>query len=123
MSLLFPEYDKDTEIWFEKQRIKTEKRNELPLDPLARQCGQLKAEERQTCKFEYWHDRLVILKQLFDEAEPSSISQWWCDRRKGVQWYTFWVAAVVLALTIVFGLIQSVEGALQVWLALPSNRN
>jgi hypothetical protein len=34
-----------------------------------------------------------------------------------VQWYTFWVAALVLGLTIVFGLIQCVEGALQVYLA------
>lgn len=84
---------------------------------LARECGQLKKSERQIEKFVYWHDRLVILKQVFDEAEPSTIKQWWNDRRKKVQWYTFWVAALVLALTIFFGLIQCIEGAMQVYKA------
>jgi hypothetical protein len=78
-------------------------------------------EERQIENFQYWHDRLVILKQVFDEAEPSNIRQWWNDRRKRVQWYTFWVAAaVVLTLTIFFGLVQSVEGAIQVYYAAKS---
>jgi hypothetical protein len=87
------------------------------LDSKAVKCGRLKAKDRQIENFGYWHDRLVILKQFFDEAEPSTLSQWWCDRRKKVQWYTFWVAALVLALTIFFGLIQCVEGALQVYKA------
>ena len=89
----------------------------MPLDPIARECSQLKVKERQIENFKYWHDRLVILKKAFDEAEPSNIQQWWYDRRKKVQWYTFWVAALVLGLTIIFGLIQCVEGALQVYLA------
>jgi hypothetical protein len=67
--------------------------------------------------FHFWHDRLIILKQIFDEAEPDTLTQWWHDRRKRVQWYTFWVAALVLALTIFFGLIQCIEGALQVYKA------
>ena len=89
------------------------KQQRLPLDPQARECGQLKVEDRRIHKFHYWHDRLVILKQTFDEAEPSDIKQWWNDRRRKVQWYTFWVAAIVLALTIIFGLVQSVEGGIQ----------
>lgn len=84
---------------------------------LARECGQLKKSERQIDKFRYWHDRLVVLKQVFDEAEPSTMKQWWNDRRKRVQWYTFWVAALVLGLTIFFGLIQCIEGAMQVYKA------
>ena len=117
LSLLLPEHDKDVEIWFERQQAGVRKRRKLHLDPLARECGQLKVQSRRIENFKYWHDRLVILKQVFDEAEPSSIRQWWCDRRRRVQWYTFWVAALVLALTILFGIIQSVEGALQVYLA------
>ena len=113
LALLLPEHDSDVEIWFQQQTAKLQKRRKLPLDPLARECGQLKVEERQIDNFEYWHDRLVILKQVFDEAEPNTIRQWWNDRRKRVQWYTFWIAALVLGLTILFGLIQSVEGALQ----------
>lgn len=74
-------------------------------------------EDRQIENFVFWHDRLVILKGFFDEAEPSTLSEWWYDRRKKVQWYTFWVAAVVLILTVFFGLVQSVEGGMQVWKA------
>jgi ABC-type Fe3+ transport system permease subunit len=66
---------------------------------------------------------LVMLKQVFDEAQPRTMAQWWHDRRNGVQWYTFWVAVMVLALTILFGLIQSVEGALQVYMSMKSLNN
>jgi len=117
LALLLPEHDRGVEKWFHAHENKAQKRCKLPLDPLARECGQLKMDERQIDKFQYWHDRLVILKQVFDEAEPRNIKQWWCDRRRHVQWYTFWVAALVLALTVFFGLIQCVEGGLQVWLA------
>jgi hypothetical protein len=84
-------------------------------------CGPLRLDERQFERFRFWHDRLVILKQAFDQSRPSTISQWWYDRRNGVQWYTFWVAILVLCLTIFFGLIQSIEGALQVYKAFYPN--
>jgi ABC-type Fe3+ transport system permease subunit len=64
----------------------------------------------------------VVLKEAFDEAEPRSLSQLWFDRRVRVQWYTLWVAVLVFILTIFFGLVQSVEGALQVYLAFRSGK-
>lgn len=63
-----------------------------------------------------------MLKHVFDDAEPNTMSQWWYDRRKGPQWYTFWIAVVVLVLTIFFGVVQSVEGALQVYLTYNKGR-
>jgi hypothetical protein len=111
LALLFPQYDNGTRKWFRKLQAK------FNLDARVIRCGHLRTEERQIESFRFWHDRLVILKQVFDEAEPSSISQWWYDRRNGVQWYTFWVAAVVLILTVFFGMVQGVEGALQVYKA------
>lgn len=87
------------------------------LDSKVLRCGRLRAEDRRIENFHFWHDRLIILKQVFDEAEPSTLSQWWYDRRKRVQWYTFWVAALILALTILFGVIQCVEGGLQTYKA------
>jgi hypothetical protein len=110
LALLLPEHDPSITRWFVKQQNNVLKRGKLPLDPSARECGQLKVEERQMDDFDYWHDRLVILKQVFDEAEPSTIRQWWNDRRK-------WVAALVLGLTVFFGVVQSIEGALQVYVA------
>jgi hypothetical protein len=115
LALLPSEHDNNVETWFEKEQSKALKRGKLPLDPQARECGQLKVEDRNIDKFYYWHDHLIILKQAFDEAEPSNMRQWWCDRRKKVEWYTFWVAAVVPALTIIFGLAQTVEGGIQAY--------
>lgn len=115
IALLFPEYDKEMRKWYRTQVAKHE------LDATAMNSGQLIADERQLESFKYWHDRLVVLKQVYDESRPNSISQWWHDRRNGVQWYTFWVAIIVLALTIFFGLVQSIEGALQVYKAFNSN--
>ncbi|KAM0380101.1 hypothetical protein ACHAO7_002752 [Fusarium culmorum] len=130
LALLFPSSDVETRKWFSQL-------SEAGLDKRAIQCGQLKTDRRQTERFRFWNDRLVVLKQVFDEAQPKSLSQWWYDRRNGVQWYfslianvpntdchplipvvkryTFWVAVLVLVLTIFFGLVQSIEGALQVY--------
>lgn len=111
LALLFPQYDKPTKKWFGKLQ------KALDLDSQVIRCGQLRTEQRQIENFPCWHDRLVIFKQVFDEAEPNTLLQWWHDRRNRVQWYTFWIAVMVLGLTIFFGLVQSVEGALQVYVA------
>jgi hypothetical protein len=107
--LLFPSDDLATRKWIRQTPAN------LTFDPQVVRCGYLKTDDRQIEKFEHWHDRLVVLKQVFDEATPRTLSQWWHDRRNGVQWYTFWVAIVVLSLTLFFGLVQSIEGALQVY--------
>jgi len=85
--------------------------------------GHLIADERQIESFSYWRDRLVVLKQVYDESRPNTIAQWWHDRRNGVQWYTFWVAMLVLFLTVFFGLVQSIEGALQVYASFRTVEN
>lgn len=109
LALLFPQSDGSIKSWV---RI-------LPssVDKSVRRCGHLRANVRQIENFKFWHDRLVVLKGVFDENEPRGLSQWWYDRRKRVQWYTFWVAISVLLLTIFFGVVQSIEGGLQVYKA------
>jgi len=77
----------------------------------------LRTDDRQIEKFKFWRDRIIILKQVFDEAKPSTLLQWWYDRRNGKQWYTFWIAVLVLILTFFFGFVQSIEGALQAYKA------
>jgi hypothetical protein len=111
IALLFPQNDNDTKEWFRKLS------NSQCLDKTLLKCGSLRLDDRQFEKFYYWHDRLVMLKQAFDESRPTGMKQWWFDRRNGVQWYTFWVALLVLILTIFFGFVQSIEGALQVYKA------
>jgi hypothetical protein len=110
-SLLFPQSNIETRKWYRKIS------KSLQLDPKVAECGMLQARDRNLDQFYYWKDRLIILKQVFDDSEPRTLWQWWYDRRKRTQWYTFWVAIMVLLLTIFFGLVQSIEGALQVYKA------
>ena len=116
LALLLPPGDKKSTAWFRKEQKR------CPIDWLidekAITCPVLKKRERQIENFEFWHDRLVMLKQAFDEADPKSMRQWWADRRKPVQWLNFWIAiALLLALTVIFGVIQSIEGGFQAYKA------
>ncbi|KAK2033069.1 hypothetical protein LX32DRAFT_610940 [Colletotrichum zoysiae] len=111
LALLFPQNDKNSRSWV-KAQIKY-----ASLDPSLASCGVLSAQDRRFERFDFWRDRLIILKQAFDESSPRTLTQWWNDRRNSVQWYTFWVAIMVFFFTLLFGFIQSAEGALQVWLA------
>lgn len=112
LALLLPTHDRACSRWFRKQQSK------IQLDHTAMTCGQLKLEERQIVRFKYWHDRLVVVKQFFDESQPRTIKQWWFDDRKRVQW--FWVAIVLVVCTILFGMIQCLEGGWQIWKAYHS---
>ncbi|KAH7317220.1 hypothetical protein BKA65DRAFT_111276 [Rhexocercosporidium sp. MPI-PUGE-AT-0058] len=107
LALLFPSNSPTTRKYFEKLRKR------YSLDPEAGACGHLKANVRKMENFTHWGERLSILKQAFDDSEPSTIPQWWHDDRKRVQWWTFWIAALVLFLTIVFGAISSVTAIIQ----------
>ncbi|KAI3330077.1 hypothetical protein F4824DRAFT_515956 [Ustulina deusta] len=109
LALLFPSTDCETRKWISK----------LPLvDSGISRCGRLKTDLRQIERFQIWRDRLVMLKQVYDEAQPKTLRQWWHDRRNGVQWYTFWITVLVLILTVLFGLIQSIEGGIQAYASL-----
>ncbi|CAO2658387.1 Nn.00g061100.m01.CDS01 [Neocucurbitaria sp. VM-36] len=111
LALLFPEHDKEVQKWLQSQV----NNSSHEIDQQMLKCGRLSLEDRQRHNFDFWHDRLVILKQAYDESQPSTVSQWWLDRRNPAQWYTFWVVIVVLVLTVSFGLVLSIEGALQVY--------
>jgi len=77
----------------------------------------MRTADRQAKQFDFWREELLTLKEIFDSPRSSSLTNFWYDRRNKIQWYTFWIAAMVLALTIFFGLVQSIEGALQVYKA------
>ncbi|KAK8018519.1 hypothetical protein PG991_007709 [Apiospora marii] len=116
-SLLFPQNDAASQKWLSAQ---LKGRGSDALDPALLHSGSLWTHERRYENFKYWNNRLVILKQALDDARPQTTIQWWHDRRNGVQWYTFWVAILVFIVTIFFGIVQSLEGALQVWLSWKS---
>ena len=116
LALLLPRRDTTVSKWFRSQQNLKGLQNRV--DGEAASERRLKAAERQINKFVFWHDRLVILKQAFDESQPKSLRQWWNDRRNPVQWYNFWFAvALIVGLTVLFGVDSTVEGAMQVYKA------
>ena len=70
-------------------------------------------------EFHYWQKRLIELHDVYNEA-PKSVLQMWYDRRNPIQWWTFWLAAAIAILTIVFGTIASYTGFKQASLAQKS---
>lgn len=65
-------------------------------------------------RYEYWQERLVVLAEAFDRARPRSLPQWLYDKRDMERWWGFWLLAAGIFLTVVFGLIQSITGIMQV---------
>jgi hypothetical protein len=65
----------------------------------------------------YWRERLFILHEVYQKAQPGKLTQFWRDRRDTNQWTTLWLAVLVILLTLLFGLIQSITGILQVIVA------
>jgi hypothetical protein len=125
LALLFPQNDRATARWLSSQQQQLLRQDQHGYTPTTLssssllevfRCGSLRALERRLDGFSFWRDRLVILRQAFDESHPHTLRQWWVDRRNGVQWYTFWVAILIFIVTIAFGAVQIAEGALQVYI-------
>lgn len=64
----------------------------------------------------FWQGKLSIIEEAFGKAKPTGFFQWWHDRRDMQQWWGFWLVVAGIFLTVLFGLIQSVTGILQVTL-------
>lgn len=65
-------------------------------------------------RYHFWQEKLTIIEEAFGKAKPTGFFQWWHDRRDMQQWWGFWLVVAGIFLTVLFGLIQSVTGILQV---------
>jgi hypothetical protein len=52
-------------------------------------------------EFTYWRDRILELHEEIYLSPPASWAQLWRDRRNPQQFWTFWIALVILFLTFV----------------------
>ncbi|KAI1124505.1 hypothetical protein F5Y10DRAFT_280122 [Nemania abortiva] len=105
LALLFPKGNRQVNKWYKrKERVK-----ELDFAVLT-----VSHPWRRIDEYKYWRDRLVTLKEAFDDSQPRSIGQWWHDRRDATQWYAVWIAVFF---TVFFGLVQSVVSILQLYKA------
>lgn len=119
LTLLFPDTDRGTKRWLE---------TEFRTHPLLTQmdCGLLRCghfrsghSSRRLERFRFWRDRLGMLREAVDEATPPSkaLLKALRDTKQGDRWFNSWVAIVAIGLTLFFGLVQSIEGAIQVYKA------
>ncbi|KAJ4369236.1 hypothetical protein N0V83_006321 [Neocucurbitaria cava] len=109
LALLFPRNDKNTRKWLLTDCFSTN--NIFCLDMQILNGERVIGEQRRAETYEFWRDELLTLKEIFDKPRPTSLVHFWYDRRNKAQWYTFWIAVLILCLTIFFGLIQSIEDA------------
>ena len=114
LALLYPRINTDCTVLLRRES------QDLDLDPNLRT---LAPATRQVQDYHHWREELLTIWEVFDRSQPSNFLQWWYDRRNIVQWWTFWVAFVVLALTIFFGLISSVASIVQAWASVKSLHN
>lgn len=66
--------------------------------------------------FDHWRDRLLELHEEIFQSPPVSWAQLWRDRRNPQQYWTFWVAMMILILT----LLSALASILQAWASLYS---
>jgi len=107
MALLFP-YEGSPHMrcsWYKRIR----RGAEPDVEP-----GLATSPSRDPKDYQYWGERLINIQRAFDTSKPGTFRQWFYDKRDGNQFYTFWFAVLAIILTLVFGLIQSVTGILQV---------
>lgn len=69
---------------------------------------------RESNWYEHWGQRLSMAKNIFDQTEPNTLSQWWHDTRNSSRRTTFWIGVLGVILAVTFGFVQSVVGIIQV---------
>ncbi|KAF2117069.1 hypothetical protein BDV96DRAFT_571493 [Lophiotrema nucula] len=65
--------------------------------------------------YKYWQNRLAYLKEAFDHSSSGTVKWLWRDKRNPDRWFNSWIAIAAVALIVFFGLVQSIEGAIQVY--------
>jgi hypothetical protein len=109
--------DRKTKRWLENDF----KRHPLQthMDGGLLKCGNFKSghPSRRLGRYRFWQDRLEALRDAIEEATPPTraLMKALMDRKKGDRWLNSWVAIVAIGLTLFFGLVQSIEGAIQVY--------
>lgn len=106
LDLLFPYGDRSTEMWLEESN--------QPFHRTSSSYMQARASNFE--EFRYWRRQLVELYHVFQQP-PTTVRQMWHDRRNPMQWYTFWLAALIAILSIVFGSLGTYIGFKQIQLA------
>ncbi|KAK7995444.1 hypothetical protein PG990_014217 [Apiospora arundinis] len=100
LNLLFPHWDPNTQSFLSAQN--------QSFHTIAPFTGPRRLDLNE---FNYWRDQLSELYERVYLAPADSWRQLWADRRNPHQWWTFWIAVVVLVLSV----ISCVTSVIQAW--------
>lgn len=70
-------------------------------------------------EFDHWRDRLLEIHDVVFQSPPASWRQLYRDRRNPQQFWTFWIALIILALTFS----STVLTAVQTWVIVTSMKS
>lgn len=117
LQLLFPSNDSKTQKWLKE----VERPGPRPIfDRGLRKVGYIvpKDPARRLSHFKYWGERLEALHQNVGLHTHSRFEFVKILRdRKDPNWLTAWAAVIAALLTVFFGLVQSIDGVIQVYKA------
>jgi hypothetical protein len=100
LNLLFPQWDPDTSKLLKKHSQSFQRAGPYSCAPTL-----------NLVEFQYWRDRLSELHDVVFLSPPASWAQLWRDRRNPQQFWTFWLALIILLLT----LVSTITGIVQAW--------
>jgi hypothetical protein len=119
LTLLFPSTDTKTTRWVESE-CKTDIQQGI-VDIALLTIGSFKASHssRQLEHFQFWRERMEMLNEAVDKATPAREVAFKALRnyKQGDRWFNSWVAIIAISLTLFSRLVQSIEGAIQVYKA------
>jgi len=72
---------------------------------------------RSAIDFPVWKNSLTHIAKYSNTEGAWSFKRWWYDGRDEALWWTRWSLLLALSLTVLFGLIQSITGIMQVYYA------
>lgn len=115
LCLMCPGEDLQVSRWLEQERPECRDKPELDssLCSLHTSRYRLGIAGRRVELFDFWSDRIIMIKEVFDEREPRRFIHFWRDYRRPTQWWAFWIALTAFVLS----LVACIEGAMQVYKA------
>ncbi|KAJ9493793.1 hypothetical protein H2202_010721 [Exophiala xenobiotica] len=112
-AILHPRFDRSSQKWFDNQTSRPRGRTAGSSAILDGSFAKtmLKAPERNIRAYNFFRDRLICVKETYDAHEPETFMQSCRDYRKPARRWGF----IIAGLLFVFGMVQVIEGAIQVY--------
>jgi hypothetical protein len=125
LELLFPKHDKHNRSY---QLLNDDIKN-LGLDPRLKACrpyqwyhnsphDAMQQLDISTLseRFPHWAKRLYVLWLEADNPAPVSQAGWWSESKKSPR-FNYWAGVIALSFAVLFGIVSTTLGALQVWIS------